>query len=315
MARYLLKRLLYTLPTLFGVSVLVFLTLHLTPGDPAQVILGPKATETSLAALRRELGLDQPIYVQYWNWLGNALQGDWGRSIQLKERVLTLVWERFKPTLLLSSVALFLAAISGVALGVLSAVRAGGLLDRSAILVSLVGYSLPAFFLGLLLQLAFGLKLGWLPVAGMYPPGSSSLLELLKHLILPSFTLSAGIAALIARMTRATMLEALRMDYVRTARAKGLAERLVTLRHTLRNALIPILTVLGLQVGYVLGGAVLVEQVFAWPGIGTLAVGAILARDFPLIQGVILLVALVYVFSNLITDFLYTLADPRISYE
>jgi peptide/nickel transport system permease protein len=253
--------------------------------------------------------------VQYWNWLTSALQGDWGRSIQLKERVLTLVWERFKPTMLLSSVALFLAAVSGITLGILSAIKAGGFFDRSAILVSLIGYSLPAFWLGLLLQLAFSLRLGWLPVSGMYPPGSSDLPDLLRHLILPSLTLSAGISALIARMTRATMLEVMRMDYVRTARAKGLNERLVTLRHSLRNALIPILTILGLQVGYVLGGAVLVEQVFAWPGIGTLAVGAILARDFPLIQGVILLVAVVYVLSNLITDFLYTLADPRISYE
>jgi peptide/nickel transport system permease protein len=297
------------------VSMLVFLTLHLTPGDPAQLILGTRATQTSLEALRRELGLDQPIYIQYWNWLANALQGDWGRSIQLKERVLVLVWERFKPTLLLSAVALFLAAVSGIALGVLSAIKAGGLFDRSAILVSLIGYSLPAFWLGLLLQLAFSLHLGWLPVAGMYAPGSSSALDVAHHLILPSITLAAGIAALIARMTRATMLEVLRMDYVRTARAKGLAERWVVLRHSLRNALIPILTILGLQVGYVLGGAVLVEQVFAWPGIGTLAVGAILARDFPLIQGIILLVAMVYVMSNLITDLLYTLADPRISYE
>ena len=314
MTAYLLRRILVTLPTLVGVSVLVFLTLHLTPGDPAQIILGPKATATSLATLRQELGLDRPIYVQYARWLSGVVRGDWGRSIQLKTGVLELVWDRFKATLLLSGTALVLATLSGVALGVASAVRAGSLLDRAAITVSLLGYSLPAFFLGLLLQVQLGLTFEWLPVTGMYEAGGGDWLDLLRHLVLPAVTLSAGIGALIARMTRATMLEVLALDYVRTAHAKGLKRRSVVLSHAFRNALIPILTILGLQVGYVLGGAVLVEQVFAWPGIGTLAVNAILARDFPLLQGVVLLVALAYVLSNLVTDLLYTLADPRISY-
>ena len=314
MTAYLLRRILVTLPTLVGVSVLVFLTLHLTPGDPAQIILGPKATATSLATLRQELGLDKPIYVQYARWLSGVVRGDWGRSIQLKTGVLELVWDRFKATLLLSGTALVLATLSGVALGVVSAVRAGSLLDRAAITVSLLGYSLPAFFLGLLLQVQLGLTFEWLPVTGMYEAGGGDPLDLLRHLVLPAVTLAAGIGALIARMTRATMLEVLALDYVRTARAKGLKRRSVVLSHAFRNALIPILTILGLQVGYVLGGAVLVEQVFAWPGIGTLAVNAILARDFPLLQGVVLLVALAYVLSNLVTDLLYTLADPRISY-
>lgn len=315
MASYLLRRLLGTLPTLLGVSVLVFLSLHLTPGDPAQVILGPKATATSLAALRTELGLDQPIYVQYARWIGGVLTGDWGRSIQLKAGVLPLVWERLQATLILSVAAMFIAVVSGLALGVISAVRAGSLIDRSAIATSLVGYSLPPFFLGIVLQVLLGLRAGWFPVTGMYRPGSAEFGDLLMHLVLPAVTLAAGIGALLARMTRATMMDVLQQDYVRTARAKGVRPPVVTLRHAFRNALIPILTIIGLQMGYVLGGAVLVEQVFAWPGIGSLAVNAILARDFPLVQGVTLLVAVTYVFTNLITDIAYSLADPRITYQ
>ncbi len=314
MGSYLLQRLLVTLPTLFGVSVLVFLTLHLTPGDPAQVILGPKATAAALTDLRRDLGLDQPVYIQYGRWIAGVVSGDWGRSIQLKTAVLPLVWTHFRATLILAVASMLLAASSGIFLGVVSAVRAGRPLDRAAIVTTLVGYSLPAFFLGLLLQLAFGLQLGWLPVTGMYQPEGGGLRDLLAHLVLPAVTLAAGIGALIARMTRATMLEVLSQDYVRTAHAKGLRRAVVVSRHALRNAFIPILTILGLQVGYVLGGAVLVEEVFGWPGIGTLAVNAILARDFPLVQGVTLLVALTYVVSNLLTDLLYTLVDPRISY-
>ena len=315
MASYLFRRILATVPTLLGVSVLVFLTLHLTPGDPAQILLGPKANETSLTNLRRQLGLDQPLHVQYGRWIAGVVQGDWGRSIQLKGDVLSLVWARFKATLILALSALLLAASIGVVLGVVSAVRAGSLMDRAAITLSLLGYSLPSFFLGLLLQIQLGLRFEWFPVTGMYPAGGGDWTDLLRHLALPAVTLAAGIAALVARMTRATMLEVLSQDYVRTAHAKGLKERVVVYNHALKNALIPILTILGLQVGYVLGGAVLVEQVFAWPGIGTLAVNAILARDFPLLQGIILLVALAYVLSNLITDLMYVLVDPRISYQ
>lgn len=314
MGPYLLQRLLVTIPTLFGVSVLVFLTLHVTPGDPAQVILGPKATATSLEDLRRDLGLDQPVPVQYGRWLAGVVTGDWGRSIQLKTAVLPLVWTHFKATLILSAAAMLFAAGSGILLGVVSAVQSGKLLDRAAIVTTLVGYSLPAFFLGLLLQLAFGLWLGWFPVTGMYQPEGGGARDLLAHLVLPAVTLAAGIGALIARMTRATMMEVLSQDYVRTANAKGLKRVSVVFRHAFRNAFIPILTILGLQVGYVLGGAVLVEEVFGWPGVGTLAVNAILARDFPLVQGIALLVALAYVLANLITDVLYTLVDPRISY-
>jgi peptide/nickel transport system permease protein len=315
MASYLLRRLLATVPTLLGVSVLVFLSLHLAPGDPALVMLGPKATATSLAALRAELGLDRPIHVQYLRWIGGVVTGDWGRSIQLRAGVLPLVWERFQATLILAAAAMLIAVGSGIALGVVSAVSAGSAMDRTAITTTLIGYSLPPFFLGIVLQVGLGLHLGWFPVTGMYPPGGGALLDLLRHLVLPAITLAAGIAALLARMTRSTMLEVLRQDYVRTARAKGLTRRVVVLQHAFRNALIPILTIVGLQTGYVLGGAVLVEQVFTWPGIGTLAINAILARDFPLVQGVTLMVAFTYVLTNLLTDVAYTLVDPRISYQ
>ena len=202
MASYLLKRLLGTLPTLLGVSVLVFFSLHLTPGDPAQVILGPKATATSLAALRTELGLDQPIYVQYARWIGGVVTGDWGRSIQLKAGVLPLVWERLQATLILAVAAMLIAVVTGLALGVLSAVRAGSLVDRSAIATSLVGYSLPPFFLGIVLQVLFGLRAGWFPVTGMYRPGSSEFGDLLLHLVLPAVTLGASMAALLMRLVR-----------------------------------------------------------------------------------------------------------------
>ncbi|MFU8889818.1 MAG: ABC transporter permease [Trueperaceae bacterium] len=315
MASYLLRRLLVTFPTLLGVSVLVFLSLHLAPGDPALVMLGPKATATSLEALRTELGLDRPLHVQYLRWIGGVVSGDWGRSIQLRAGVLPLVWERFQATLILAVVAMLIAVGIGIALGVVSAVVAGSLLDRTAITTTLIGYSLPPFFLGIVLQVVLGLRMGWFPVTGMYPAGGGDFGDLLRHLVLPAVTLAAGIGALLARMTRATMLEVLRQDYVRTAQAKGLTRRVVVLQHAFRNALIPILTIVGLQTGYVLGGAVLVEQVFSWPGIGTLAINAILARDFPLVQGVTLMAAGTYVFTNLLTDVAYTLVDPRISYQ
>lgn len=296
--------------------MLVFLSLHLTPGDPAQIILGPKATATSLAALREQLGLNDPVPVQYWNWLKGVLSGDWGRSIQLKAGVLPLVWGRLKATLILAGAALLIAIGTGVPLGVFSAVRAGSLADRGAIALSLAGYSLPPFFLGIVLQIVFALNFDLFPVTGMYRPGGGGGFgDLLLHLVLPAVTLAAGIAALLARMTRAMMMDVLDQDYVRTARAKGVRRDRVIMRHAFRNALLPLTTIIGLQIGYVLGGAVLVEQVFSWPGIGTLAVNAIQARDFPLVQGVTLLVASAYVFTNLLTDIAYLFVDPRVSYQ
>ena len=294
---------------------MVFLILHLSPGDPAQIILGPKATQQSLDALRHQLGLDLPLHRQYFQWITNVLKGDWGRSIQLKREVLPLVITRFKATAILTVFAAFIAVSFGMLAGIISATRQYSFSDRFLMFMALVGFCLPVFWLGLILQIIFGLKLGWLPVSGMYPPGQTGFGSMLPFLILPGISLATGSMAEIARMTRSSMLEVIRQDYVRTAKAKGLSQRIVTYKHALRNALIPIVTVVGMQIGFLLSGAVLVEIVFAWPGIGTLMVNGILARDFPLVQGTILFVATTYVFVNLIVDVVYAFLDPRISYN
>jgi len=312
---YLIKRLLYLIPVLFGVTVLVFGIMHLSPGDPAQVILGPKATAASLAKLRAELGLDQPVYKQYFTWIGNVLQGDWGRSIQLKREVLPLVLTRFGNTLILTFFAACLAISVGLFAGIISATKQYSVFDRVSMFSALVGFCLPVFWLGIMLQYIFGLKLGLLPVSGMHSPGQTGFTDMLPFIILPALALSAEPAAVIARMTRSSILEVIRQDYIRTARAKGLSQRTTIAHHALKNALIPVVTVVGMQIGYLLAGAVLVEMVFSWPGIGTLMVNGILARDFPLVQGIILLVATTYVMVNLLVDMLYTFLDPRITYQ
>lgn len=313
-AAYILRRLVALIPVWLGATILVFLIMHLAPGDPALIMLGPKATAESLARLRHELGLDQPLPVQYLRWLGKVLHGDLGRSIQLKRDVAELLRTRMAATGILTLAAGLLATVVGIAVGVMAAVRQRSLWDRGAMVLALVGYAIPVFFLGLVLQIAFGYRWPILPVSGMNSPGQSGWGDLLWHLVLPAFTLATGAIALIARMTRSSMLEVIRQDYIRTARAKGLKERLVIYRHALRNALIPVITVVGLQVGYLLGGAVLVEMVFSWPGIGLLMVNAILARDLPVVQGAVLVVATAYVLTNLVVDILYSLTDPRIRY-
>jgi peptide/nickel transport system permease protein len=315
MTRYIIQRVLSLIPVLLGVTLLVFLVMQLAPGDPAQIMLGPKATETSLAQLRHELGLDQPLYVQYGRWLARVVQGDWGRSIQLKREVLPFIVGRFRNTAYLMILAVLLACSVGVPAGILSAVRQYKLDDRLAMVLVLMGFSLPVFWLGIILQIIFGLKLGILPVSGMQSPGQTGTLDLVKHLILPSLALAMGATAIIARMTRSSMLEIIRQDFVRTARAKGLNERLTISRHAVKNALIPVVTVVGLQVGYLLGGDILIETVFSYPGIGLAMVNGILARDFPLVQGAILLVASAYVLVNLSVDIFYAYLDPRIRYE
>ncbi|MGI6616400.1 MAG: ABC transporter permease [Dethiobacteria bacterium] len=315
MLKYTIKRLLALIPVLIGVSILVFLILHLTPGDPALIMLGPKATKPALEALRHQLGLDLPLYKQYFQWIANILKGDWGRSIQLKREVLPLVLTRFKATAILTVFAAFVAVTFGLLAGIVSATKQYSLWDRLLMFLALMGFCLPVFWLGLVLQVFFGLKLGWLPVSGMSPPGQAGLGSVFKFLILPGFSLAVGTMAEIARMTRSSMLEVIRQDYIRTARAKGLTERVVTYSHALRNALIPVVTVVGMQIGFLLSGAVLVEIIFAWPGIGSLMVNGILARDFPLVQGTILFVATIYVFVNLVVDLIYALLDPRISYN
>jgi peptide/nickel transport system permease protein len=313
---FLARRLLHLGPVLLGVSVIVFMVLHLAPGDPAEVMLGANANKEDLARLRTQLGLDQPLHVQYLHWIGHVAQGDLGRSLWMKRPVLGEVLERFKATLLLTGTALLLSTLGGVALGIASATRANSLLDRLSAVASLFGASMPVFWLGIVLMVIFSLWLGWLPASGMYAPyGGGGLRDLLSHLVLPAVTLAAASVTIIARLTRATMLETLGQDYVRTARAKGLGERGVVWRHALKNALIPIVTVVGVQAGYLLGGAVLTETVFAWPGVGTLVVQGILARDMPLVQGGVLVIALSFVLVNLAVDTLYAWLDPRIKFN
>jgi peptide/nickel transport system permease protein len=312
MVAFLIRRILGLVLVWLGVTILVFSIMHLAPGDPALIILGPKATAESLARLRHELGLDQPLPVQYLRWLGNVLQGDFGRSLQLKRDVSELLWTRFRATALLATAATVIAVAIGLTAGVVSATRQYSVWDRAAMLLALLGFCLPVFWLGLILQIGLAYRLPVFPVSGMNAPGQSGFLDTLHHLVLPAVTLGIGPAAVIARMTRSSVLEVIRQDFVRTARAKGLAERVVILRHVLRNALIPVLTIVGLQVGYLFGGAVLVEMVFSWPGLGLLMVNGILARDFPVVQGAVLIVATTYVLVNLLVDVLYTLVDPRV---
>ena len=316
MRRYLARRLLLLVPVLGGVSVVIFLVLHLSPGDPAEIMLGSQATREDLARLREQMGLDAPLHVQYARWLGQVARGDLGRSLWMKRPVLPEVLQRLKATLLLTSTALVLSTVVGLALGVASAAWPRSLLDRASAAASLFGASMPSFWLGIVLMVVFALWLGWLPASGMFAPyGGGDARDLAAHLVLPALTLAAASVTIVARLTRSTMLETLGQDYIRTARAKGVAERFVVLRHGLTNALIPIVTVIGVQAGYLLGGAVLTETVFAWPGVGTLMVQGILARDFPLVQGCVLVVALSFALINLGVDLLYAWLDPRIRFE
>ena len=316
MRSYLARRLLLLVPVLVGVSVVVFLVLHLSPGDPAEIMLGSQATQEDLARLRRELGLTEPLHVQYFHWVAHVVRGDLGRSLWMKRPVLDEVLNRYKATLVLTASGLLLSTLGGIALGVASAVRPHSFLDRASAVTSLFGASMPVFWLGIVLMVIFSLWLGWLPASGMWAPyGGGGPRDLLAHLALPAVTLAAASLTIIARLTRSAMLEILSQDYIRTARAKGLVEQRVVFRHGLKNALIPIVTVVGVQAGYLLGGAVLTETVFAWPGVGLLMVQGILARDFPLVQGCVLVIALTFVLINLAVDLLYAWLDPRIQYE
>ncbi len=316
MRGYIARRLLLLVPVLLGVSIVVFMVLHLSPGDPAEIMLGSQATLEDLARLRRELGLTEPLHVQYVRWMSHVLRGDLGRSLWMKRPVLDEVLHRFQATLVLTGSGLLLSTLGGIALGVASAVRPHSLLDRLSAVTSLFGASMPVFWLGIVLMVVFSLWLGWLPASGMWAPyGGGDLRDLAAHLILPAVTLAAASLTIIARLTRSTMLDVLGQDYIRTARAKGLIEGRVVFRHGLKNALIPIVTVVGVQAGYLLGGAVLTETVFAWPGVGLLMVQGILARDFPIVQGCVLVIALSFVLINLAVDLLYVYLDPRIHYE
>lgn len=303
MHRYLIRRLLLTIPVLLGVATLVFSLIHFIPGDPAQAMLGEGAAPEDVAQLRERLGLDRPLVVQYASFLQGLLRGDLGVSLRNDQPVLQQILERMPATAELAFASMAVAVLIALPLGIIAAVWRGTAIDYSAMTLSLVGISVPNFWLGPLLAIVFAVELGWLPVGGR---------GTLAHLVLPAATLGAALAAILARMTRASLLEELREPYVLAARAKGVSRTRAVLHHALRNSLIPIVTILGLQFGVVLTGAVITETIFAWPGIGRLLIQSISFRDYPTVQGCVLLIAVTYVAVNLITDLTYGFLDPRI---
>ncbi|WP_128292166.1 ABC transporter permease [Afifella aestuarii] len=313
MTAYIGRRLLAAIPVLFGLSIIVFLIIAAIPGDPATAILGSYATPENVERLNRQLGLDRSLPEQYLVWIGNVLQGDFGRSYSLNRPVIDEVLERFRATLILAGTSLVLCSIFGLLAGIVSAVRQFGWTDRIITFLVLIGISIPSFWLGLLLILVFAVDLRWLPASGMEAIyGGGGPLDLAKHLILPATTLAVVATGVIARMTRASMLEVLRQDYIRTARAKGLSERRVIYRHAFKAALVSVIPVIGIQAGFVLGGAVYIETVFQWPGIGDMLVKAISTRDVLLVQGGVFVVAASYVLFNLAADVVQAMLDPRL---
>jgi peptide/nickel transport system permease protein len=334
MIRYIVKRLLTVVPVLLGVSLLVFAFIRLIPGDPAVTMLGERARPESVARVRAQLGLDKPIYEQYLIFLNNALHGNLGSSILRGEPVTAEMIRRFPATIELALSAIFVAILFGIPAGMISAIRRNSWFDTFSMLFALTGVSMPIFWLGLMLSFFFAVVLHLLPTGGRLDAGTrftpitnlllldsliqrnpAVLVEALRHLILPALALGTIPMAIIARMTRSSMLEVLGQDYIRTAHAKGLKERVVVIRHALRNALLPVVTVVGLQVGILLSGAILTETVFAWPGIGRWLVDAIYARDYPIVQGVTLFIAIIFVAVNLTVDVIYTWIDPRVRFD
>jgi peptide/nickel transport system permease protein len=310
--RYVVKRLLGLLPVLFGISVVIFLAMKFIPGDVARGLLGPVATEASIAQLRTALGLDQPLHVQYGKWLWRTLHGDLGLSPVINKPVLDILLPKFANTLVLAGASFALAVVGGVAIGVLAAARPRSAIDRASVAASMIVGNMPPFWLGLVLITIFALNLRWLPSLGMYSSrGDGGIADLLAHLILPAVTTAAAPAAIITRMTRAAVLEILGQDYIAVARAKGLAERAVVCVHALRVAWPPIVTIAALQLGYLLGGAVFSEEVFGWPGLGKQLVSSVIARDILVVQGAALFIALVFVLVNLIADVVNLFLDPR----
>lgn len=333
MTTYILRRLLGLIPVLIGISIVVFLLLRLTPGDPATVMLGERATPEKVAALRAQLGLDRPLWVQYLEFVGRLARGDLGRSIISNDPVADELANRFPATTELVVFAMFWGLLVGIPAGVISALKRNSLVDVLSMIVSLLGVSMPIFWLGLMAIYLFAVWLRWLPPSGqialtipfqrvtnfylidaLLTGNWPAFWSVLQHLILPSLVLSTVTMPILARLTRSAMLEVLGQDYVRTARAKGLPTRLVVVRHALRNALLPVVTVVGLQIGGLLGGAILTETIFAWPGMGLWMYQAILQRDYPIVQAGVLVAAVVFVLINLVVDLSYTLLDPRIRY-
>jgi peptide/nickel transport system permease protein/oligopeptide transport system permease protein len=306
MRAYVLRRVLHSALTLFGVSLVVFGILRVLPGDPAKMLLPEGASADQVALVRVQLGLEEPLYVQYGVFMSSIVRGDFGRSYQFNSPARDVVAERIWPTVHLATVSFLLTVILGVPAGILAAARHRTILDYGGIFLAALGQSLPNFWLGIMMILLFGVTLGWLPTSGYEGP---------LYLVLPAITLAAYPTALVARLTRSSMLEVLGREYIRTARSKGLSERTVVALHAVKNASIPVVTILGLQIGVLLGGAVITESVFAWPGIGKLAVDSIFRRDFPVIQVILIIAAAVFIVINLLVDLAYTVLDPRIRYS
>tara|TARA_B100001123_G_scaffold449981_1_gene617850 strand:- start:556 stop:1476 length:921 start_codon:yes stop_codon:yes gene_type:complete len=304
--RYLVRRLLLVIPVLLGVATLVFSLIHVIPGDPAQTILGDTGSQEEVEVLRQQLGLDRPIIEQYLTFLGDFVQGDLGTSLRTNQPVTAMIAERIPATLELALASMICAVMFAIPLGVAAAVWRGTVIDYSAMTLALIAVSIPNFWLGPLLALIFGVELGWLPVSGR---------GTLAHLIMPAVSLGTGLAAILARMTRATLLEELREQYVIAARARGASKARAILLHAFRNSLIPVVTLVGLQFGVVLTGAVITETIFAWPGIGRLLIQSISFRDYPLVQGCVLMISIAYVGVNLLTDLVYGVLDPRIRFN
>ncbi len=313
MKEYLLRRLLALIPVMFVVATLVFVLMHLTPGDPVSAMLGMDANPADIERMRVQLGLDKPLLLQYAQWIGKVVRGNFGDSIFLQIPVLTAVKERLEPTCLLTLLAIAIAVGVGIPAGVVSATRFGSVADQTFMVIALLGVSIPDFWLGLNLIFLVAVKLGWLPVAGYVPLGQS-LLATLRYLLMPAFCLGFIQSTLIARMTRAVMLDVLSQDYIRTGHAKGLPIGRVVYKHALKNALIPTLTVIGITFAILMGGAIVIETVFNIPGVGRLLVQSVLRRDYPVIQGIVLLIAGAYVLINLLVDVAYAYLDPRIKY-
>ena len=314
MGPLILRRLAATIPVLLLVTAGVFALIHLTPGDPIDAMMAESVDDSVKRELRRELGLDRPLYVQYASWMGRLLQGDLGRSIRNQEPVIENVGRRIRPSLQLAGLAMAISLLVATPVGILSAARRNSPIDRVGTSFALFGICMPNFLIALLLIFVFGVTLRWLPISGYVDPLEEPW-DGLRSLALPAITLGLALAAVITRTLRSSMLEALSEDYIRTARAKGLTDGAVVRRHALRNALIPVVTVLGLQLGTLIGGAVITEYVFALPGVGRLVVDAVFARDYPLVQGVVLLIAVGFILSNLAVDLLYGWIDPRIRYR
>ena len=334
MLAYIIRRIFILVPTLFGVSLIVFTMLHLTPGDPAELLLGERATEESLHALRDHLGLNEPLYVQYGMFLKRLIKGDLGETIRTRQKVWTEIRQRFPATIELSVVALLISCVMGIVLGIISATRQYSVFDYLSMIGALVGVSMPIFWLGLVFMLIFSLNLGWLPISGrlsidvdlsvitnfyifdaILTRNWIAFKDAIWHIIMPAVTLSTIPTAIVARMTRSAMLEVLRQDYIKTAKAKGLSQFKVVYKHALRNAMIPVITTIGLQFGVLLCGAILTETIFAWPGMGKWMYDAVMQRDYMVIQGGTLFISTLFILINLVVDLLYAVINPRISVQ